>query len=333
LASYLLINWLPFDSFSIAIDRRQIVVLVSHYVALALPFFFNGMALGILLAAFAWSAGQTYAVNLLGAATGCALALIAPALFGGEGMVVLCSGLAALAALICGDFGDRMAIKAAIAAVSILLVLFSLADLSIRLAGGSGFPFLTLRLSPYKGLSYALQYPGAQVLYRRWNAFSRVDVVRSGGIHALPGLSYQNMQPLPGQDGLFVDGDDLSAVLPADADAMFTDYLPAALVFHLRPGARTLVLEPRGGLDLLTALALGADQVTAVEVNSLIVEAALKTYRDPRPTAVICTGRRNNMMSSSFRWCLRIILYSQAHTVWWRITAIRWNPFGMPLPI
>ncbi len=291
LASYLLINWLPFDSFSMAVDRRQIVILVLHYVALALPFLFNGMAVGILLAAFARSAGQTYAVNLLGAATGCALALVAPSLFGGEGMVVLCSGLAALAALVCGDFGDHMARKAAVAAVAILLVLFALADLTLRLAGGSGFPFLTLRLSPYKGLSYALQYPGAQILYRRWNAFSRVDVVRSGGIHSLPGLSYQNTQPLPSQDGLFVDGDDLSVVLPADADTRFTAYLPAALAFHLRPGARTLVLEPRGGLDLLTALALGADQVTAVEVNPLIVEAALRAYRDPRVRLIVESDR------------------------------------------
>lgn len=291
LASYLLVNWLPFDSFSMAVDRRQIAILVVHYVALALPFFFNGMAVGILLSAFAWSAGQTYAVNLLGAAMGCILALIAPALFGGEGMVVLCSGLAALAALVCGDLGGRVTMKAVLAMLSILLVLFSFAELTIRLAGGSGFPFLTLRLSPYKGLSYALQYPGAQVLYRRWNAFSRVDVVRSGGIHSLPGLSYQNTQPLPTQDGLFVDGDDLSVVLPVDADAAFTAYLPAALVFYLRPGARTLVLEPRGGLDLLTALALGADQVTAVEGNPLIAAAALRAYRDPRVRLLVESDR------------------------------------------
>ena len=40
LASYLLINWLPFDSFSIAWDFRQVFILVLHYTALATPFFF-----------------------------------------------------------------------------------------------------------------------------------------------------------------------------------------------------------------------------------------------------------------------------------------------------
>jgi isopentenyl diphosphate isomerase/L-lactate dehydrogenase-like FMN-dependent dehydrogenase len=36
-----------------------------------------------------------------------------------------------------------------------------------------------------------------------------------------------------------------------------------------------LVLEPRGGLDVVSALALGARAVTAVEVNPLVVAAAV----------------------------------------------------------
>jgi hypothetical protein len=44
LGSYLLINQLPFDSFSIAWESRQVWILVLHYGALASPFFFSGMA-------------------------------------------------------------------------------------------------------------------------------------------------------------------------------------------------------------------------------------------------------------------------------------------------
>ena len=85
---------------------------------------------------------------------------------------------------------------------------------------------LELRLSPYKSLSYALQYPGRGGQLRQWNWFSRVDVVRSGGIHTLPGLSYRYLQPLPALDGLLVDGDDLSPIVPASANPAFTAYLP-----------------------------------------------------------------------------------------------------------
>ncbi len=310
LGGYLLINLLPFDSFSLAVDRRQIGILILHYLALAMPFFFSGMAVGLLLAIFPQEAGKTYAVNLLGSALGCVIALAAPARLGSEGTVVLSSALAALAALACSSnsFSRLKATKVAspnfflppssfrlhpslfILLPSSLILLFSLLDLGLRLTGQATFSFLELRLSPYKSLSYVLQYPGAKVIYRRWNAFSRVDVVRSSGIHSLPGLSYRYLQPLPPQDGLLVDGGDLSALLPPETDTAFTDFLPSAIAFRLRPAASALILEPRGGLDILTALALGASRVTAVEVNPLIVEAA-PVYADPRLRTVIESER------------------------------------------
>ncbi|MBU1660908.1 MAG: hypothetical protein KKD28_05485, partial [Chloroflexi bacterium] len=57
LGAYLLTNWVPFDSFSIAWDQRQVAVLALHYLALAAPFFFSGMAVGLLLTAFPKTAG------------------------------------------------------------------------------------------------------------------------------------------------------------------------------------------------------------------------------------------------------------------------------------
>ncbi|HEY5571945.1 MAG TPA: hypothetical protein VIK64_02925, partial [Anaerolineales bacterium] len=188
LAAYLLTNWLPFDSFSIAWDRRQVLILVLHYIALATPFFFSGMALGFLLAASPQFAGTTYAVNLLGSAAGCVIALIAPASLGGEGMVTLSIAIAVLAALMStlGLYQFRHPIVLG----ALVLLIFAFLDLGLRLTGWpldgqSPFPFMELRISPYKSLSYAMQYPDARVIYRQWNAFSRVDVVRSGGIHSL----------------------------------------------------------------------------------------------------------------------------------------------------
>ena len=65
LGAYLLINWLPFDSFRIAWDSRQIGILALHYMTLALPFFFGGTAIGLLLDAFSKIAGRVYGVNLI----------------------------------------------------------------------------------------------------------------------------------------------------------------------------------------------------------------------------------------------------------------------------
>src|SRR5574341_2350588 len=79
LGAYLLINRLPFDSFSIAWDWRQVWVLTLHLLALASPFFFSGMAVGLLLNTYSHMAGQVYAVNLAGSALGCLVALVTPA--------------------------------------------------------------------------------------------------------------------------------------------------------------------------------------------------------------------------------------------------------------
>ncbi len=285
LGAYLLIHKLPFDSFSIAWDRRQVGILVLHYVALATPFFFSGMAVGLLLDVDPVSAGQTYAVNLLGSALGCMVALLAPPFLGAEGTVTLSSGLAVLGTLISLKNGRLRG--RGLVATTVLLLIFVCLDLGSRFSGQAGLPIMELHLSPYKGYSYAMQYPNAKLIYRRWNAFSRVDVVRSEGIHSIPGLSYRYLEPLPRQDGLFVDGDDLSALLPEEVDMTFSSYLPLALPFELRPKASVLVLEPRGGLDILTALALGADQVTAVEGNPLIVGAAEHVYSHPKVKVVL----------------------------------------------
>ena len=289
LFAYILTNKIPFDSFSIAWDRRQLGILLSHYIALATPFFFSGMAIGLLLDAYPKFVGQTYAVNLFGSALGCIFVLLAPSFLGAEGTVTLSSGLATLGALFSLRNGGRH--KFGPVALALLLLLFVCIDLGLRFTRRPGIPVMELNLSPYKSYSYARQYPNADLIYQRWNAFSRIDVLRSEGIHSIPGLSYRYLEPLPSQDGIFVDGDNLSAVLPEGADLTFSGYLPLTLPFELRPKASVLVLEPRGGLDILTAIAQDAEQVTAVENNSLIVVAADHIYSQSNVKVVLETDR------------------------------------------
>lgn len=97
--SYLLTLYLPFDSFRIAHDWRQGVVLALHYVALATPFFCSGTVVALLLAAQPERISHTYAANLAGSAAGCILAIIVPSWVGGEGVVLLSAALGLLSAL------------------------------------------------------------------------------------------------------------------------------------------------------------------------------------------------------------------------------------------
>jgi len=310
IGSYALTLYAPFDSFRIAHDWRQGAVLALHYVALATPFFCSGAAVGLLLAAQPERADRTYAANLTGSAAGCLLAVVAPSLVGGEGTVLLSAALSILAAL--AYRLPRIAYRLSLIAYRLSPIAYRLSHIAscilhlascilLILLALHPPTFLAIRLSPYKSLSYALLYPDAELVFRRWNGFSRVDVVRSASIRSLPGRGFACPSQPPPQLGLTVDGDDLSPIshVPPGFTALeFTDCLLTALPYRLRPSAHALVLEPRGGFDVLVALAEGAGTVTAVEANPLIVEAvraqgdwAGGLYDDPRVTVAVEEGR------------------------------------------
>jgi hypothetical protein len=296
IASYLLVNQLPFDAFSIFVDPIQFLILSLHYAALASPFFFSGMLVSMLLRKFSNATGEVYAVNLIGSALGCLLAVIAPTWLGAEGVVTLSAAVASLAGL-CFILGyptasneSRNKTDALPGAISAILGMASIL-LAAQIALGHIPHWFQLHISPYKSISYALQNPQAEVLSTRWNSISKIEVVSSPSLHSVPGLSYRYLEPLPRIAGLFVDGENLSAILPIDADIAFAEYLPAAAAFLLQPGAEVLILEPRGGMDILVALALGAGQVTAVEGNPLIVMASGEAYHRPEVHWVPASGR------------------------------------------
>jgi len=320
LGSYLLINLMPFDSFSMAVDRRQILILMLHYAVLALPFFFNGMIVSLLLSRHTLSGGRVYALNLLGSALGCLAAVLAPSFIGGEGTAALSSilaGLAALTFLIGSQSGPkRKSIQIVVGIIAIFsLLVFSMLDIGLRIRTNGGLEIMELNLSPYKGISYAMQNPETEIISSKWNAISRVDVVDSPSLHSIPGLSYRYLEPLPPIRGLYINGDNLSALMPAESDIDFAGYLPAAIAFYLRPQAAALILGSRGGMDVLAALALDTRQVTAVEENMLLIDAAVDIYNLPDVELAVLS-ERSYLRSTNKRFdVIQLSLTSNYHPV------------------
>lgn len=322
LGAYLLINNLSFDSYQIAWAGRQAAILVIHYVVMVLPFFFSGMAVGMLLSAYPLAAGSTYAINLIGSALGCGLALVTPIFFDGEGTVMISTTLAACAALVCivRKGSIKNATHLVVNALSVILILFAMLNLIGRLLTGSYLSWLEVHLSPYKNLSYVLQIPRAHIVSSHWNSFSRVDRVQSNSIRSLPGLSYRYTGGLPEQDGLLVDGDDLSPIVLTDQGLdpqtnAYATHLPAAIAYQIKPHAQVLILEARGGLDILTALDLGAEQVVAVESNALIVETVGDIYQLEGVRSIIETGRSYTRRSTEAFDIAILSLTSSYHPV------------------
>lgn len=286
--AYLGLNYIPFDSYRIAWEPIQTLYLTLTYLALAVPFFCAGLVTGLLLAAYAPQAAPLYAANLLGSALGGLVpVLLLPLLGEGTVLAIAALGLLAVPAFQFSRPDRKGGVLPLVLHVLLLFLCLLLVFLAWDLPAA-----LELRLSPYKGLSQVLRFPDAQIIWQRWNSFSRVDRVTSSAIRSAPGLSLNYPGDLPAEDGLFVDGDDLSPVLLDTTEVQtFTDFLPAALAYQLRPTARVLVLEPRGGLDLWLALSHGAESVVAVESNPLLVEAAGAVYQDPRVKVVTEEGR------------------------------------------
>lgn len=260
IAAYVVVNRLPFDSFAIAWDRRQLAYLVAFYLVLAVPFFFGGAVVGAMLQdagrVYGLGSNRVYGASLAGSGLGCLVAVGVLASLGAEATILLAGAMALIGAAVLQPSPRRR--PSLVAAVGVAVALVAVA---VSVPGP-----LEMRLSPYKDLSAALRYPTSAIVATSWDGGTRIDHLESEGIRSLPGLSLTYTGVPPPQDGITFDGDDLSPIpLVRPEDAAFATSMLAAAPFVLRPGADALVLEPRGGLDVLVALANGADTVTVAE--------------------------------------------------------------------
>lgn len=266
--AYGLVNLLPFDSYSIAWDRRQVLYFALYYFGLTLPFLFSGLGIGGVLTLQRGRSHLVYASNLLGSGLGALSAPVILGLSGVPGAVVISALMGVLA-------GSRFEAKRNGDKIIIGLIpaglIFFVWLMALNLSNHAP---LGMSISPYKGLASALRYPGSHRIFGRWNAISRIDVIAEAGTRQLPGLSYTYKGSPPPQNGLSIDAAALvpiNLVSPENFEAV--DFLPEALAFRLRAEGDVLVLNPGGGLGVLQALAGGAESVTAVMDNPLIIKA------------------------------------------------------------
>ena len=274
LMAYLAGNQIPFDLARIAFDRWQVFYLFLFYLVFSLPFFFSGLVISFALSQWSGEAGRLYFSDLAGASLGCLLVLGFFRIFGGPGTVLFACFLGGLASVTFGRMKSSGIVFPWIWIGFLVCLLFWQP------------PWMDLRLSPYKGLSAALRFPGARLLETHWSAASRVDVLKSPAARTAPGLSLEYPGPLPEQLGLTVDGNHLTAITrlrgepEGDEELSFLDFLPSSFPYEAFLPRKILVLEPGGGLEVLNALYHGAREVVVVETNPAILEILKTGYRE-----------------------------------------------------
>ena len=268
--AYWAINVIPFDAYRLVLEPEMFGHLVLFYLVPVVPFFFAGMAQGGALSLEPGKAARLYGAGLAGSGVGALLASVGPAASGPAAAVALVTGLGAAAwAAFAMRRSARSIVPVAVVAATLVI-------------GGWLLPgAVELRMSPYKALPSVLRQQGSELVSTEWNAFSRVDVVESETLHRAPGLSFAFTGPLPPQTAVTVDGGDLTALTHISPDeATFTEYLPGAAAYELFDRPRVLVLEPGGGMDVLTALHHGAESVVALVSNPLEADLLSDLFRD-----------------------------------------------------
>jgi hypothetical protein len=265
LASFWLMQRVPFQPFRLLLDRWQFVYGLLYYVILSAPFFCSGLAISLLLTRGGREVNRLYAADLLGAGTGCAAVCAVMPVFGGSGSIAVVAVIGVLAALAFSSFRlCKLTVFSAVAALGMLALAF---------VGDRAIP---IRVIPEK-LNHPLIPVGASPIYTKWNSFSRVEVY-----HA-PALDPE--RPDPGYYSIVIDVaagtgmHDLSMGV-RNFLAHAQQYHPVGVAYVGKEHPKVLVIGSGGGPEVLEGLYFGASSITAVEINPIVCDIVTHRMRE-----------------------------------------------------
>lgn len=263
--SFLICNSLPFDLIKLSWDKNQIFFIFFYYFFLSLPFFFAGLTISFAITKKAAFINKIYFSDLSGAGIGTLVAAFVFLPKGDRGVIIFISFLALLASfLFCGKRFPLF---------KLLIICLIGSEVGLFLYSPS---WLSFRISPFKALPLSLKYPQAKHLFTKWNAISRIDILESPAVRYAPGMSLLYDKRLPPQLGLSIDGGELTAITHFEnakqPNLEFLQFIPSSLAYSFVQNPRTLIIEPKGGLDVLAAVFFKASQIKVIESNPLIVK-------------------------------------------------------------
>ncbi len=252
---------IPFETLQLTTRRAQWALLLLLYLTLSIPFFLVSSCVALALLLRPAHVGRVYFANMIGSGLG-ALAVVVGLFVLPTAAVPYALGFVGLGAFVLVAGVDRRWLG------GVLVLATALGGL-LALRGPA-----PVRVSEYKGLSYARQLPDARIAAETESPLSRLTVVRSSLIRETPGQvsSYpmERLGPFPEQAGLFFDGGAVSPIHRFDGSLeplAFLDYVTSALPYQIVSRPDVLVVGAGGGTEVLGALLHGASRVTAVELD------------------------------------------------------------------
>jgi predicted membrane-bound spermidine synthase len=266
------------------------------YLSSSIPFFFAGLSVAMIYLSMPKEITRLYFIDLIGA--GAAALILDPIIqvLGAESVLLSISLLVLGPTLVAALFLVRNSegyIKKATDkenGVSVpienklkIYGIMVFGSAAILLVINIDFNVFAIEPGISKGLYYQLAKPQEyQHLSTQWNSFSRIDVTKQTHHNYNNEAAFQNTSSEnTGRSKALA-----SIIIDADADTpvfrwngsfsdiswvkQYMDYLP----YELLKANSTLVIGSGGGEDILIALAGGSKNVTAVEINPLIISKA-----------------------------------------------------------
>jgi hypothetical protein len=236
-------------------------------VVISVPFVVSGACVSLALTQFGRRVSALYAADLAGAALGCLAVLALLWLTDAATAVIFVAAAAGLGAVAFAIDAGRRRLATAAAGVAALFAVGAIANTILVHR-----QFAILRILYIKGAFEA------RPLYEKWNSYSRVRVTGSPEQADVPyGWGLSSMWPAERRVRQLKMDIDVSAgtVMTAwSGDPAETEHLRYDVTnvgYYLRPGPSVAIVGAGGGRDVLSALAFGATQITAIEINGDIL--------------------------------------------------------------
>lgn len=274
------------DSLAIWERPQECLGLALVFLIIFVPFLLGGLGIGLALTRHVKNVNGLYCGDLVGSAIGAALSALLMKSFGSTATVVLAGAFGVLASLFF-SFGDGLARWRSLSLPATLLA----GVLGVGFADG----WLDWRVPYAPGKEANVpeiliqQNPALGKIDKLYSATAEVQVAFSIPTNPMIGGDFGRVDKMTimgrgvGQDGtaptmLFEGGADLSKFPFLDDTQAASPY-----VAHRAAGRKDLkvmVIGVGGGVDVMVALANGAEHVTAVELNSAMIDMVTDRYAD-----------------------------------------------------
>jgi hypothetical protein len=243
-ASFWLMQRIPFDPFSLLANPWQFAFMPVYYLAIAGPFYCGGLAVGLLLSRGTGKVNRLYAVDLVGAGLGCAFIVAIIPAFGGAGSVLIAATFGLIAAAVFGIAEAR--------STSAIALVLGIGALALSFDGDRLIPISITRNKAIRG----------KPVYSAWNTISKIDVYEASAL---------------GGRRIIIDAGTAATTIPKlqpSVRAYLNQHLddrvyPSGIAYIGKSRPRLLIIGSGGGEQVLDGLHYGAASITAVEINPI----------------------------------------------------------------